>query len=103
MTNPNPAAPLTEREARDAFLRAMQDAHLYGRERQRLEDAADAMALAARATSTPAGLREAASDLADAVDTYLDNKRSPELWVADRARVWKAAKEVRAALQGADR
>jgi hypothetical protein len=69
MTTPEPAAPLTEREARDAFLRAMQEAHLYARERQRVEDAADAMIRAARATSTPAGLdvpgllREARDDV----------------------------------------
>lgn len=42
------------REARDVLLRAMQDAHVYGRERQRIEDAADGMvraALAARPDS----------------------------------------------------
>jgi SAM-dependent MidA family methyltransferase len=37
----------TLRAARDNLLRVMQDARLYGRERQRIEDAADAMVRAA--------------------------------------------------------
>lgn len=43
-------------------------------------------------------IREAAEALADATDTYLNTTRSPEMWATDRARLWSAALEVRAAL-----
>jgi hypothetical protein len=59
---------LTPQQARGVLLRAIQDARLYGRERQRIEDAADGMvrahidAMAEAVRSVPISIHERTTD-----------------------------------------
>jgi hypothetical protein len=113
MTNPDPAAPLTALDVLTGALRGTYLAVFPTADDDDWRSDAEYMlarfqeygwTLAARATSTPAGLREAlailrnmSDELADAV---LAGVKPDDISAAD----WDAANDaIRAALQGADR